>query len=148
MNIQIKPKRGFLTVAVSGVFDLQLANALIPRILDACAARRTSKLLIDARGVRGTVLLVERYLCTEVFVRLYKARRVAGGFKHVQFAFVADPPIFDSQRFGEKFATSRGLQFKSVSTVTEALAWLRVDLTNPAVEAPALYFSRDLRRER
>ena len=126
MRIHLKPGRGFLTVALSGPFNLYLANELTPRILDACARHNASKLLVDARGVSGILTLAERFLYSENLARNYKGRRVVGTIKHIQFAYVADPPILDPQRFGERVATSRGLHLKAVPTMEDAYEWLGV----------------------
>jgi hypothetical protein len=127
-----KPKREYLTILVSGTFELEQANQLMPRILDLCAANRASKLLIDARGVEGSMSIADRFVFAETFARLYKKRRVAGNFKHVQFTVVVTRAIFDPQKFGEKVATNRGLQVKVTTDMKEALAWLGISKPDSA----------------
>ena len=142
LTMRIKPGREYLAILVDGVFDLDYANELTPRILDACALHRSSRLIVDARGVRGTILLGERYIYAETFARLYKERRVAGTVRHVQFAFVAVPPVLDPQRFGGKVAVSRGVQVKVFHAIEEACAWLEGRSPKPADTSPVLLLSR------
>ena len=136
MKMRVKPSRGYLTIELSGEFDLNLFIDLMPRILDACASRGTSKLLLDARPLRGGASMTDRYFFAETFARLYKERRVAGTVKHVQFAMLAKSPLLDPQRFGEKVATARGLQLKAFAKLWEARAWLEVNLPKGEKDAP------------
>ena len=124
--MRTKPKREYLAILVSGVFELDQANRLTPKMLAACAANGVSKLLIDARGVRGSLSIGDRFIYAETFARLYKERRVAGTIKHVQIALVGSRDIVDPQRFGEKVATSRGLHVKVMTDIKEAFSWLGV----------------------
>jgi len=126
MHMQIRPGREYLTIGLSGVFDFHQVTDFIPGMLDACAEHRAAKTLVAARGVTGTITLAERFLYAETLARLYKRRRVDATLQHVQFAYVADPPILDAHRFGEKVATARGLHVKAVPTMDEAYEWLHV----------------------
>jgi len=126
MHWKSRPGREYLTIEVSGVFDYHQVVDHIPEMLDACAEHQAAKVLVDALGVSGTVTLAERFLYADTLARLYKRRRVDGTLQHVQFAYVADPPILDAHRFGEKVATSRGLHVKAVPTMDEAWEWLHV----------------------
>jgi hypothetical protein len=124
--MRTRKRRDYLTVVISGTFDLNTANQLTPKILEACASYRITKLLIDARGVDGTLSLADRFDYSATFARKYKERRVAGGFKHVQIAVVGSSAIMHNQKFGEKVARARGLDVKVSFDIREALAWLGV----------------------
>ena len=132
LDMRVEPGRDYLTIFVSGTFALQLANALTPRILDACAEHRASRLLLDVRAVKGTLWVAERFIYSETFARLYMERRAAGKLDHVQIACVGTSPVIDPQRFGEKVARARGLPLKVSTDIEEALAWLGV---NPPASA-------------
>ena len=130
--MRTRQKREYLAILVSGMFELDQANQLTPKMLAACAASRASKLLIDARGVRGSLTIADRFVYAETFARLYKERRVAGTIKHVQIALVGTPGIIDPQRFGEKVATRRGMHIKVTTDIREAFSWLGVSAPGSA----------------
>jgi hypothetical protein len=125
MELQgIEPGHDYLRVVISGVFDLHLAIDITPRIFDACAAHRASKLLVDGRTVTGTMSTTERYIYADNFANQYKARRIAGSFKRLQIAVVGSHEIVDPLRFGEKVLTMRGMHAKVLTDVDHALTWL------------------------
>ena len=128
MDLDVKPGHEYLTIEVRGAFELHQANDLTPRIFDACAAHRASKLLIDGRTVTGTMSITERYIYADTFADQYKARRIAGSFKRLQIAVVGSNEIVDPLRLGEKVLTMRGMHAKVVTDFDHALAWLGTSL--------------------
>ncbi|MEO8441018.1 MAG: hypothetical protein ABI547_00880 [Betaproteobacteria bacterium] len=128
LEMQVKPGDDYLTIMVRGAFDLHLAIELTPRIFDACAAHRASRLLIDGRTLTGTMTTTERYIYADNFANQYKARRIAGSFKRMQIAVVGSHEIVDPLRFGEKVLTMRGIHAKVLTDVDQALTWLGMAL--------------------
>ena len=125
MDLQeVESQPGYLKVVVSGAFDVHFAIDLTPRIFDACATHRASKLLIDGRTVTGTMTLTERYMYADNFANQYTARRIAGSFRRLQVAVVGSHEIVDPLRFGEKILTMRGMHAKVLTDFDRALTWL------------------------
>lgn len=139
---KVEPNSDYLRVVVTGAFDLNLAIGLTPRIFDACAAHRASKLLIDGRTVTGTMSITDRYIYADNFASQYKARRISGSFKRLQIAVVGSHEIVDPLRFGEKILTMRGMHAKVLTDFERAVAWLGTAmLTEDDTELPII--SRD-----
>jgi hypothetical protein len=128
MKMRVEPGHDYLTIVVSGAFDLHLVIDITLRIFDACAAQRASKLLIDGRTVTGTMSITERYIYADDFANQYKARRIAGSFKRLQIAVVGSHEIVDPLRFGEKVLTMRGIHAKVLTDFDHALTWLGMTL--------------------
>jgi len=125
MDLQeVESQPGYLRVVVSGAFDVHFAIDLTPRIFDACATHRASKLLIDGRTVTGTMTITERYMYADNFANQYTARRIAGSFRRLQVAVVGSHEIVDPLRFGEKILTMRGMHAKVLTDFDRALTWL------------------------
>jgi len=139
---EVEPQPGYLKVVVSGAFDLHLAIGLTPRIFDACAAHRVSKLLVDARTVTGTLSLTDRYIYADDFANQYKARRISGSFKRLQIAVVGSHEIVDPLRFGEKILTMRGMHAKVLTDFDHAATWLGTALA-PEDDTELPIISRD-----
>jgi hypothetical protein len=142
MEVRVDSGHDYLTIVVSGAFDLHLAIDITPRIFDACAAHRTSKLLVDGRTVTGTLSITDRYIYADDFANQYKARRIAGSFKRLQIAIVGSHEIVDPLRFGEKILTMRGMHAKVLTDFDHALTWLGMTLL-PEDEMELPIISRD-----
>lgn len=143
MELQrVEPQPDYLRVVVGGAFDLHVAIAITPRIFDACAAHRASKLLVDARTVTGTLSLSDRYIYADDFANQYKARRISGSFKRLQVAVVGSHEIVDPLRFGEKILTMRGMHAKVLTDFDHAATWLGTALA-PEDDTELPIISRD-----
>ena len=114
-----------LRVVAAGPFSHSSARENFLEILVAVAEHRSSKVLVDARQMTGEPTALFRFLYGQ-FVGLAVGRF---RMKHYdpQFAYVAEPPLLDPARLGERAAVSRGMNVKAFDNVEDALRWLGVE---------------------
>ena len=126
MNMLIQPKAEYLSVEVSGPFDLGEAQTLSAQFLEACIEHQLKKVLVDTYRVTGQLSLNERFRYADFLAGRVTDLVAQGRLKAPQLAYVGAPPILDPDEFGVLVALNRGVSMKTAATLEEALAWLGV----------------------
>jgi hypothetical protein len=124
MNIRIQPEAGYLYAEFSGAFQLEEAQALSARYLEACVEHQLAKVVADTRLVTGQLSVNERFRYADFVARKVIDMVVQGRLKSPQLAYVGAPPIIDPHEFGVLVTLNRGVSTKTAPTIDEALAWL------------------------
>lgn len=117
MNVRLEFRADHLLVVVDGAFDRALANEQLRRILDACDERAITRLLIDGRGIPGSIGIPERLDVAE----LLASRRPAT----IRVAVLVAPENMFSKMV-EASAVSRGAQVRTTDSPEEAAAYLGI----------------------
>lgn len=108
---------GYLVIRLSGPITMERVERLLESIRRTCARRRATRVLLDVRGMTGSVTLADRY---EISVRAVDA--LAPVVKRA--ALVAQPGLIHPDKFGVTVATRRGLPSNIFDNVDDAVAWL------------------------
>ncbi len=91
------------------------AERFFSQVVDLARNASVSRILIDARKIPVELSSLQRF----EFGKL-----VAQIFKGLKIAFVTEPPLHDSQHFGEDVVYNRGADIREFRMVEEAMQWL------------------------
>lgn len=89
---------------------------LFTAVRELAAERRVKSILIDARGFRQPVTVVQRMAVAQAVVQAFLGCRVAG---------VVSVETFDPKLLAETMARNRGGNVKFTTSLPEALKWLK-----------------------
>src|SRR5574337_1373115 len=119
-------------ILVTGEGRYELAEVLraIEAGFKAASAHKQTRILLDARKVKGNLSLMQRYEFEEAVAQLY-GRSPEGSFYRI--ALVGNEPLLDQEHFGEVGAVNRAVPYKATMVMQEALDWLDIqsDPTTP-----------------
>lgn len=127
MKIQIEPKKQYLYVHLTGIFELNAAKECSIQFLDAADDFDLFVILVDALSLEGELSTMERFHYAEFMARKSREHKVTQKFDNLRIAYVAKLPIVDPQKFGETVATNRGMLVKATTDFKEAYEWLGVE---------------------
>ena len=119
-KLAIETKGNYLFVRANGVRTRATVSAMAMEIFDAALANRMSKVLIDVRGLKGQLGILDSYLIvTEVFEKLRG--------KGLRRAAIVDEQISPVREwFLETVAYNRWFNFRVFTSAEEALEWLEL----------------------
>ena len=126
ISLQVEPSDGYLSVRVTGTFELEAAEAETLRVLQASVEHKLASVLLDIRLLLGAPTILERYEYAEFLVREVRASVVRHGGPTPRLAYLGLPPLIDPERFGVLVARNRGLPVLVTEDLDEALGWLGV----------------------
>jgi len=121
LSIQVRPS--YLSVEISGLFDLVAAEACLRDILSAAANEGLQKILIDVRRLQGILSTADRFSIGQFVSRERLKHEVT---RDVRMAFVGKDPVVEPGRLAETVAVNRGARFRVLTDLEEALDWLEV----------------------
>jgi hypothetical protein len=119
-DVAYEHRGGLLLVTAAGVFQIDWFTALIADIAIRVRAVETTSVLVDVRGLTGSMTFVDRYRAG------YKA---ANSGIVVPVAVVGNEPLVDPSRLGEMVARNRGANVKVFTELADAERWLGVRFT-------------------
>src|SRR5580765_8445256 len=94
IELRFEPRDGYLSVAVSGRFELAEAQAATARVIQACEAQQQWKALLDIRAVTGQPTDTERFRYGEsVAAQVLAVGQRAGA--SLRLAYVGHVPVID-----------------------------------------------------
>jgi hypothetical protein len=111
-------ENGVLHVEMSGPASLQEVIRLWREVLDACAARKLQKALVNCLGVEGSLSTLERYE-----VGLQSAKYAAELGINPWVAIIGKPPMVDG--LAALVANNRGTRAEVFADGPAAIEWLR-----------------------
>lgn len=112
-----------ILVTGEGTYELAEVLRAIEAGFKAASAHKQTRILLDARKVKGNLSLMQRYEFGEAVAQLY-GRRPEGSFYRI--ALVGNEPLLDPEHFGEVVAVNRAVPYKATMAMQEALDWLGI----------------------
>lgn len=106
-----------------GTYELAEAIHAMEAAFKAASAHKQTRILLDARKMRGNPSLMQRFEFGEAVAKLY-SRRPEGSFYLI--ALVGNEPLLDVEHFGEVVAVNRAVPYKATMDMQEALDWLKI----------------------
>src|SRR5690349_11067693 len=122
-TIQLVEDRKLIVATASGEWEAGVDNAMVQQIMEAVVTSGLSRVLVDIRGLKLDIPLVQ------IFERAkeMRERRKQAGVVSAKAAVVYppnDPKMEEDFNFFETAARNRGLPYRAFSNREEALAWL------------------------
>ena len=125
LRFETEHRVAYLHGTIDGEFELGAAKAALSGVMQAAAARREPRILIDCTRVRGAMSAGDR-MEVGTFMAEEQAR-LAGQFPQApRIAILAVPPIMDPGRFTQTVANNRGVRMRASESLQELLSWLEV----------------------
>jgi len=120
-EIETKIESDYLHLQVMGYYSLAEAIRMFKYSVDTALEHKKSKILIDVKGVEGSISAMERFEMSEFLVGYTKEQN----FINIgQIAVIGNEPQIDKDRFGETVAVNRGLNVKAFTNWSDAIKWL------------------------
>jgi hypothetical protein len=116
MELQIERKKNYLIALLSGDFNLDQVEGLIARVVRECELEPCMHLLVDARGLSGSISVMDRHQIGLLIVR-YNQRRY-------KIAFVSSVQNILPNRYLETVINNRWIPVLVTSDFQEAETWL------------------------
>jgi hypothetical protein len=119
-QLTYKKEKGIIYAKVSGIRNFETVSSIIKDIQQICNKERTSRVLVDVRGLEGHLKTIEAYeIPSSVFPRLRE--------KHViEKSAIVD--LEESRKyfsFLENVAVNRSFNLRFFINTEEAIEWLR-----------------------
>ena len=115
-----------LCAVIEGDFDFAAALEMYVRVLDESWRRGRPRILLDCRGLTGTLSDMQRYEFGVAVAAAHAHARAQAG-QPPRLALLGSAPLVDPRRFGETVARNRGALVRTCESTAEAAAWLGVD---------------------
>jgi hypothetical protein len=125
MQLKMQEAAGVLYAEVRGELDLQMAMGLYLQLVERWRAIATAAIVIDCRGLTGTLSDMQRYEVGVAVAASYSGMRDDG--RAPRIAMIAQPPLIEPRRFIETVASNRGALLRAFESIREAAEWLDVD---------------------
>lgn len=125
MNLQVdvNGNKEFLSVVLSGKYDLKKAIDSFPFILEGCKETKKCKALIDFRGITSRIESTEKFIYAVEITELYSIHLNTGG-ENVRFAYVGPPEQISSYEPGQEYANKSGIDMILTADYEAAVEWL------------------------
>lgn len=115
-GMTVADRQGYLEVTVDGPITLPRARSLLDAIFLLSAKRKTSRVLVEGRGVTGALSTLDRYE--------FGAHAARGVGIVDRMAIVAPASMIDPEKFGVRVARNRGFTVDVFGDLDKALRWL------------------------
>lgn len=129
LDLQVVAHPMYLQVILTGIVTLPATQDAIVRIIDAARENRLPCMLIDWRQVTGMhrVTTLDRFQSNS-FLAIRVCQLRAMGLFPIRIANVTRQFRRDAEGFSITVAANRGLVMTATTTMSDALAWLGVNM--------------------
>jgi hypothetical protein len=127
LRIEIQPRKTYLYVLVSGIFEINKAKELFEDAVEAADKHGLSNILVDYREIKGGASTIEKHEYSEFGANLLQKRIIQKKFPLLRLAYVGKEPFFDPTGFGETIAVNRGAIVLDTDKIEEAMEWLQAN---------------------
>lgn len=127
LTVRSEMRENVLYIAIEGPFEFMALGPMYDAVMEDCSKHQSLKVLVDLRGVSGSLTIMDRFGMASLFASKYLAARVSGRIPACRFAVFGQPPLVDPKRFGETVAVNRGVPVKVFVEEAAALEWLKTE---------------------
>lgn len=126
LGYSIESRKDYLYVLTAGAFDMRSAKRMFRAMLNASVEHDQQNVLIDLRGLRGSVSEADRLAYID-FCAEQHVLHILDSHKPLWISCLRAPCFVPGEDCGEGFARTRDFYFRSTSDIEEALNWLDLD---------------------
>jgi hypothetical protein len=124
MNLTIEIKPEYLLITFEGPVEESFPTRFPEMLIETASAHKCPRILVDLRKVEGYLTTTQRYTMGETGAQKFHSAMEKGEIPFCRFSLVANPPLLDTDKFGEKVANNRGMPVRIFRTIQEAHDWL------------------------
>ncbi len=125
LKLDIKPQDNHLYVKVSGTYEIEKAKELFKGIIDSADKFSLYNILVDYRGIKGSLSTMDNYEYAKHVANLLQNRIFQKKFPILRLAYLGSRPFLDISGFGETVAINRGATVLDTDNMQEAIDWLQ-----------------------
>jgi hypothetical protein len=114
-SFEVKGSVGIISAEPGELITRSNAERFFSEVAGLASNNSITRIIIDARRIRESLTTLQRFEFGMLAAQI---------FRGVKIAFVTEPPLYDSEHFGEDVAYNRGANIREFQDVEEAMRWL------------------------